>query len=497
MPRVHQFLVCLCAALAFSCQPVQDDDPPNPADTEHTDLASFGEVVGVEVEPSGVLLTEVGESRVFRALAVDEAGNRMEVQADWSTDGDGFGLDGTEVTAKELTGSGLVTASYGDFEAFAAVVVAPVHPDVLHLSDEDIASWTTDPDVSTGLRWSVVVAPGVSAIAGDVVVSTGSSPVYGEVVEAVGDQWVVEALPLSEVFTDYLVHFEVPLQASVDPGGARRAAPLFPRTDCGLGAEFVDIDLFDVDVDLEPTLGVTLDAEFGGMTVALIEGGFEGEVRVGHTLEIGAAGEAECTYIAGEVSYSPGGPFTSFFSPTLAYGAGMKLEWEVGGSTVSVTSSTPVGMSVSVGYVCSPLLQCTWVADLDSVPSDWTNEWAYDHGEWFDRQEFNADGYVLLEQTGGAYLGENKVGDEEVPVNPLAGITLQKLKIGMRSHTTWAPMWEQITDDAFRSHAWVAPFTTHKAGFDLDVATLGVPDWFADLIDVDWELVDETLEYPA
>ena len=500
------WVAILSLTTLLGCPPQGSDpstDEPD-SDTVETDVVALGELVAIEIVPSAVLLTTPQEVRDLVAFGVDADGNRTLIEPSWTLDGDNVTLDGAQVVAEAALGSAVVTATHEGLTNIATIAVAPIQPGVLPLPDEDIASWTIHSDAASSptLRFDFWPSASADYAVGDLVVSSGQAAISGRIISEEGDYFTVEAVPLAELFEDLSLHLDVPLETD-SPSPARRSSPWYPRADCKLGGELLDLDLLEVDVNLQADLRAVVDIDLTpvgldlfGTHAAVVEGSLVGDISIGHTVEVGLEGEIKCAYLAGEATVPIFGPFSVFFSPTFPYGAGLTLKGEVEGGELEVVTTTPVNMDIEMGFYCSPLDGvCDWVADFNREPLDWTTAWTFTNQ--LGRQALTVDGYVMVNMTGGWYAGTVPgPGGAEVPLSPLSAVTLQELKVGMRAYNTWAPMGPQLADDDYRAHGWIGPFHSHKAGFDIDVSATGIPDWFADLIDVDFVLIDETYEFP-
>jgi hypothetical protein len=173
-------------------------------------------VATVEIQQTGLLLTEIGATRQLSATAKDEYGNPLNVTIAWSSTRpeqiavDAIGL----VRAETNNGSSQIIAdASGVVSAPLLVVVTPVAPDAILITDAQIvgAPVETDPTAPPSLDNTYrVTLSGVSPPPiGSLLVNTESQPVAGRVVavDVTGNQVIatLAIVPLPELLPNLVV----------------------------------------------------------------------------------------------------------------------------------------------------------------------------------------------------------------------------------------------------------------------------------------------------
>ena len=176
-------------------------------DQREGDVAS---VVRVEIDHSGLLFTQLGQTRQLRARAYDAADNEVSATVRWSSSTDSvIGVDANGMaTAVAGNGSALITAEVlGRSSAPLLALVSPLAPSVIPVDDADVIRGPQDsdpnaePDVAN--TYTVIIGGERVPALGDRLVSTGSQPIAGEVVEVLpvagGWQLTLRYVPIPEL----------------------------------------------------------------------------------------------------------------------------------------------------------------------------------------------------------------------------------------------------------------------------------------------------------
>lgn len=184
-------------------------------------------VMRVEIEQTGLLLTEAGQSRALTARAFDGQGQEMAVPITWSStvpDAVFVGQDTGVVTAQTANGSAqIVAAAQGRESAPLLAVVTPLGPEVVPVDDAQVVRGAQDSDPlaapSPTNTYTVILDGTRIPVVGERLVSTGSEAIAGEVVAvepvAEGSLVTLRLVPLSELMPELDLDLEMDMSEAV------------------------------------------------------------------------------------------------------------------------------------------------------------------------------------------------------------------------------------------------------------------------------------------
>lgn len=169
------------------------------------------QVMRVEIEQTGLLMTAAGETRVLTARAFDAQGLELAVALTWSSTAPGaIFVDAAsgQVVAGVANGSAQITASaQGRVSAPLLAVVTPLAAGVRPIADAEVvrAAQAADPlaEPDPANAYTVILDTATPVAVGERLVSTGSQAVVGEVLAVEpatpGQQVTLRLVPLSEL----------------------------------------------------------------------------------------------------------------------------------------------------------------------------------------------------------------------------------------------------------------------------------------------------------
>jgi len=173
-------------------------------------------VARVSIEPNGLLFTELGQARPLRAVAINGAGELLDVPIRWTALKPGtVSIDSLGTASAVAFGSGQIVAEAGGARStpLLAVVAKPA-PGVTIVSDDQVlgdpveADPSAEPSASNSYR--VTLSAPLAPKAGDLLIGSGAKPVAGrvEAVEAVagGTSVVMRLVPLEQLLPDLDIH---------------------------------------------------------------------------------------------------------------------------------------------------------------------------------------------------------------------------------------------------------------------------------------------------
>jgi len=162
-------------------------------------------VAKVEIQQTGLLLTDMGATRQLSAVAYDAQGGALSVPIQWSSTQTAIGVDGSgKVTAATNNGSSQIVAEANGVKSAPLLVVVTTLPaGAILLTDAQIVGepFETDPNAPPSFDNTYkVVLTGVGAPAmGSLLINTESKPVAGRVVavDTAGGQTTVTLAQVS------------------------------------------------------------------------------------------------------------------------------------------------------------------------------------------------------------------------------------------------------------------------------------------------------------
>lgn len=161
----------------------------------------------IEINPPGLLLASIGDSRTLQAIAYDQYGDVMDVELDWSSSNqEQVTVENGTVSAATAIGSSQIVASAGSVHSTpVVVVVAELVPEAVLVSDAQIVGEIEAVDdtqaFGPGYRYTVRLQDVLPPEVGSVLVASEGAPVVGRVVAVAGDEVTLEVIPLDEVVT--------------------------------------------------------------------------------------------------------------------------------------------------------------------------------------------------------------------------------------------------------------------------------------------------------
>lgn len=382
--------------------------------------ANVATVATVEIQQTGLVLTESGATRQLSAVAYDAQGNPLDASFSWtSTTPADIDVDGSgKVTAKKANGASQIVAEANGVKSAPLLVVVTLFPaNAIPLTDAQIVGdpVETDPQAEPSfLNTYKVVLTGVSGLTGgELLINTESKPVGGRVVnvETAGGQTTVtlRLVSLREMFPDLNINETIdlsrapveinpelaasydfqrsgntftftpkpaaaPLQAAALAGAASGAVPvpaatpvgthaLPPFTECETSLPELPITLgapplFSVSITPTIDLVITRSNGFEHLIVAA-----EPEIRFSGGVNVIAEfeGKLECKVEIFTFRIPVGGVFSMFVSGLVPVGVGMEVGGKVTVASVTLGSDVVANTKVEVGVNCPNGTNCEFV----------------------------------------------------------------------------------------------------------------------------------------
>ncbi len=377
-------------------------------------------VATVEIQQTGVLLTEIGTTRQLSATAKDKYGNLLPVPIVWgSTRPNHIAVDGTGlVRAETANGSSQIIAEAGGIRSGPLlVVVTPVAPGALLITDTQVvgAPVETTPNAPPSFDNTYrVTLSGVSAPAiGSILINTGSQPVAGRVVsvDVAGDRVIatLALVPLPELFPSLVVDevldlAQAPVAVSPDIAAAytversgntftftprpavaatadfaaptaaigTSALPPPPYTECGTTITgFQQGSPLPVQLSIPPRFSVTINPTLdilytpsGGLERFVVRAEPTAKVEGGLTLTAAIEGKIECTVELFAFRVPVGGPLSLVIGGLVPVGVGFEAGGKVTLATLGLGYKVEAKTSAAIGIACPGGVNCALVKDL-------------------------------------------------------------------------------------------------------------------------------------
>lgn len=475
-------------------------------------------VAKVEIQQTGLLLTQAGDTRQLAAAAYDALGNVLNVPITWSsTKPPDIGVDNTgKVTAVTANGSGQIVAEAGCVNsAPLLVVVTPPVANAILLTDAQIVGTpvATDPNAPPGINKTYqVVLTGVSAPAiGAILVSTESKAVAGRVLavtaaagqinvtfqlvsslEVLPNLSVNETIDLSQAPgsfpADIVAAYDIqrtgdtytftpkPTPASTNPLGvvvtptALSSTPFFDKCEATYTGSAPSTGPFELSKSLTPgfTLRPTLDLVYTpliGLQRFVVSATptftIDAELKVTAAFE----GKVTCEKMLKAFPIPIGGPLSLFVGGVVPLGIGIELSGKLTLANMTLGIKNTTSATAQIGVICPGGTNCTLVKSLDNFQNTLTPSYTLPSlADLRVEPSLKAYGYIKL-AVGSALVG-SKTFD------------LLKATAGGAFQGSFAPEISQILDTTYKSGYKVSLEASIAIGEDLQNAleTLRIPN---------------------
>lgn len=352
----------------------------------------------VEVRPSTVLLTRVGESYSFKAQAFDASGNPLDADVTWESSSADVSVDASgQVTSEVTVGSAQLTAKFGDVVSKpATVIVAEPAAGAVLVSDAQVLELpvavdpTAPPEIGT--RYTVVLTDIQPPPEGTVLLAKEDAPIAGRVVstesrgadvvvtlQAVPVTELVRNLDLSQAFPigidDFVIQedplttvteeadgsltisYDAESDSSVQPAlkqdsdsGPVKLGPFLCKTSLLPKLTFRGRPTltFDPGIALDTALVIS-DSELQRLLIKL-----DGSLKLGFKLEASLTaaykGSIKCRWEVVEVPIPAGGFLSAVFSTSIPLGIGLDMEGALELAQIKVGLDAGVNMVLTVGF---------------------------------------------------------------------------------------------------------------------------------------------------
>lgn len=376
--------------------------------------SSVATVATVEIQQTGLVLTESGATRQLSAVAYDAQGNPLDASFSWSSttpadiDVDSSG----KVTAKKANGSSQIIAEANGVRSAPLLTVVTMLPaGAIPLTDAQIVGdpVETDPEAEPSFDNTYkVVLSGISPPAvGALLINTESKPVAGKVVavDTVGGQTTVtlRLVSLREMFPYLNINEKIdlsqaPVEVNPDIAAAYDiqhsgntytftpkpvASPLLAASMAGavtmpaaagsttLGPFKCEADISAIQLSVPPVISLAQDFSLdlvytsaAGLERLVVKGEVKPKVEVNVTVSIGPGVTFECAAELFVIRIPVGGPLSFFVAGLVPFEAGFAGGVNVTAVTVGLGVKAEASAAAEIGIACPGGTDCEFVKDV-------------------------------------------------------------------------------------------------------------------------------------
>ncbi|HEY5937876.1 MAG TPA: Ig-like domain-containing protein [Kofleriaceae bacterium] len=336
------------------------------------------DVGAIEVSPSAVLLTEVGDGMTLAAQAFDPEGRPMAGALTWrSSNPDVVSIDGKgTVTALAAVGSAQITAELGDaVSAPMLVVVAEPVPGAILVTDSEVVDGPDAEDpaalIDLGLRVRLTVAPGIEVSPGAIMLARESKLVAGRVVSAepadAGTAVVLETVAVPDLFrqlsvddtyhldTSAVADASADALAAADEEGTFRIGPLV----CKKPSPSFSALTGEGSIRLEPDLTLVRHLSQGSdgqvaSASAIVSGSLVATGTLSLKFRPAIEGKISCTYKIKKIPLPIGGPISVVAGFQVPIGIKGEITLGVQSSAVDAKLEIKSTSHTTMGFTYAP-----------------------------------------------------------------------------------------------------------------------------------------------
>ncbi len=378
--------------------PLPSGSPSLPSASQSTVPAGPPLAGRIEVTPSAVLLTGVGQTAQLTATALGQDGAAVSVT--WSSsDPAQVGVDAQgNVTALTDLGSAVIYADAGDRTTPVAVLIAEPAPNAVLVADNQVVGephrlGAADTYPANGDRYRVTLTGVDPPAAGSILLATGSAEIAGRVlstaVAGTNVEVEYELVPLPELFARYDFALDIPVDPRDvlgEPAASARsgadavfASITGPAGNGGLTVADVELEKkaefekgplkctgsaaakfkssdFNITVTANPILQIEGRKEIENAstpehTKVVLSGPIALDIDGGLTAEAGVDGKVECE-LKIAIPVGPPGLLGAVLSVTVPLGLAASADLKVKAVDVKLLLNGHLGTSVTLGFQC-------------------------------------------------------------------------------------------------------------------------------------------------
>ncbi|MCR4303672.1 MAG: hypothetical protein NUV63_05525 [Gallionella sp.] len=365
-------------------------------------------VATVEIQQTGLVLTESGATRQLSAVAYDANGNPLDASFSWSSttpadiDVDSSG----KVTAMKDNGSSQIIAEANGVRSAPLLTVVAMFPaGAIPLTDAQIVGdpVETDPEAEPSFDNTYkVVLSGISPPAvGELLINTDSKPVAGQVVAVdppVGGQTTVtlRLVSLREMFPNLTINEKIdlsqaPVEINPDIAAAydvqhsgntytftskpavshHLAVSMAAAGSNNLGPFKCEADISAIQLSVPPVFSLaqnfSMDLVYtpaAGLERLVVKGEIKPKVEVNVTVSAGLGFTFECAAELFVIRIPVGGPLSFFVAGLVPFEAGFAGGVNVTAVTVGLGVKAEASAEAEIGIACPGGAGCEFVKDV-------------------------------------------------------------------------------------------------------------------------------------
>jgi len=411
-PSTHKWPTVLLLTLLSSCGGGGGGNPPPqppPPPTSNPPPPPPPVVGSVEIEQTGLLLTETGQKRQLRARVIDTNGNPMTKTVTWTTT-TGGSVNGARIS---VSADGLATANGNGIAQIVATadgvaslpligVVTPVAPDSILLTDAQIVGDPRSPDPNAafdpGKSYDITLTDIATPAVGAILINTESKPVAGRVLAAtangVQSSVTLEVLPIPTLFpaleireiidlsqADLVVEDELRETYDIKRVGKNYVFVKKPGTQklgrvAASKAEFECESDGGLNIDMPPVFSFSLDPKldvqfgFNGLERLVVSLDPTFVAQIGLIGELGFNTSVTCELEVGTFRPRIGGAFSFLAGVTIPWGMGFKFENKVAAMSMELSAAWQSSAKLELGLDCPGGDECNHVNELSDLKQE-------------------------------------------------------------------------------------------------------------------------------